>query len=514
MQHGCKTSFKNEELAGNPAKSSTEQTHEVFEDVLPSGIDSEGNEVSFESYLGSQPVKEVEPGWSRTGLRRRTDWNYHAEDYWTWYESKVPNGRKRPPPHPVMGCPPGEHIAGPDCEDTQGYKEHSISLDEMRTCTAVQCLMEKRSQTRDWISDWTPESDDEDFEAESNYFLSGLAHKCCSWEDDTNLAPERHDVGEMDPSLDGDGFSMGDMSFHPYCLETYRRVSQWRVGAVDIPGLAKWWDQGHETSVTPEHAAVRRGTGQWWQHHMGDEFLVANPLQIPALDSLFEAADRSQANFDPMASPFGAEMTTSSPGRSHDCFGKLPSELRYMVLAPLSSVDIANLRLASRSFRHLPFTLWHDLLQKEMTWIWEAWTDRPYPYSACTTKPELDAHVSAFGPLLEAMRKAGGDEDEIAGLHDTHFKTGIWESHVVRQVPRLETDWYQLYCQITRQWKNIKGLQNRERIWKTLEFVVRRVENPDEDLGVVVREHKESFPFYNERIGEVRSYGYLHPYAE
>jgi hypothetical protein len=51
-------------------------------------------------------------------------------------------------------------------------------------------------------------------------------------------------------------------------------------------------------------------------------------------------------------------------------------------------------------------------------------------------------------------------------------------------------------------------LQNRERIWKTLEFVVRRVKNPDEDLGVVVREHKESFPFYDERIGEVRSYEY------
>jgi hypothetical protein len=539
MQHDCKTSFKTEELSGNPVESSTEQTREVFEDVRPSGIDSEGNEVSFESYLGSQPVKELEPGWSRTGLRRRADWNYHAEDYWTWYESKVPNGRKRPPPDPVMGCPSGEHIAGPNCEDTQGYKGHSISLEEMRTCSAVQCLMEKKSQTRDWLSDWNPESDDEDFEAESDYFLSGLAHKCCSWEDDTNLAPERHDVGQMDPSLDGDGFSMGDMSFHPCCLEIYRRVSQWRVGAVDVPGLAEWWDQGHETSATPEHAAIRRGTGQWWQHHMGDEFLAANPLQIPALDSLFKAADRSQKDYNARASPFDAQMTTPSHSQIHDLFGKLPEELRDMVLAPLSSADIANLRLASRSFRHLPFTLWHDLIKKEMPWIWEAWTDCPYPFLACTTKPELEADTAGLWDRTMAMRDHGseeqadsggeqegspGGEEETSpeseedatprGEYETSPETGaaqwdtdeMWQPRAVRQLPRLQTDWYFLYCQLTREWKNIKGLQNRERIWKTLEFIVHRVENPDEDLGVVVREHKESFPFYNERIGEVKSY--------
>jgi hypothetical protein len=349
----------------------------------------------------------------------------------------------------------------------------------------------------------------------------------------------------MDPSLDGDGFSMGDMAFHPYCLEIYRRVSQWRVGAVDIPGLAEWWDQGHETSATPEHAAVRRGTGQWWQHHVGDEFLAANPLQIPALDFLFEAADQSQKDFNARASPFGAKTTTPSPSRSHDLFGKLPEELRDMVLAPLSSADIANLRLASRNFRHLPFTLWHDLLQKEMPWIWEAWTDRPYPFLACTTKFELEADNAGLWDGTMAMRDHGSDEeaspgngeqaslrnDEVAspereeeenlqGEEDASSESDaarwetdqMWQPHAVRQLPRLQTDWYFLYCQLTREWKNIKGLQNRERIWKTLEFIVRRVENPDEDLGVVVREHKESFSFYNERIGEVRSYEYS--YAE
>jgi hypothetical protein len=541
MQLGCKTSFKSEGLAGKLAELCTDQTLEVLEDVLPSGIDAEGNEVSFESYLGSHPFTNIRPGWDRTGFRRQTDWRAHCDGYWTWYESKVPNGRKRPPLMPVTGSNPGEHIAGPKCQDTQGYKGHSISLEEMRTCTAVQCLMEKRSQTRDWIPDWAPEPDDEEFEGESNYFLSGLAHQCCSLEDDATLVPGRHGVGEMDPTVGepGCGFRSGDMPFHPYCLETYRRVSQWRVGEADIPGLAKWWDQGRKASAIPAHPAVRRGTCQWWQHHVGDEFIVANPLQIPALDSLFEAADRSQTSFNPRASPFGAETISSSPGRSHDLFAELPEELRDMVLAPLSSVDIANLRLASRSFRHLPFTLWHDLIKKEMPWIWEAWTDRPYPFLACTTRPELEGTTAFLWDRTMAMRdhgsgkeaRSGGEEETSPGSEEqaspgnekeaspetdaAQRKTGqMWQPHAVRQLPRLQTDWYFLYCQLTREWKNIKGLQNRERIWKTLEFIVRRVENPDEDLGVVVREHKESFPFYNERIGEVRSYGYMHPYAE
>jgi hypothetical protein len=232
-------------------------------------------------------------------------------------------------------------------------------------------------------------------------------------------------------------------------------------------------------------------------------------------------------------------MTTPSHSQIYDLFGKLPEELRDMVLAPLSSADIANLRLASRSFRHLPFTLWHDLIKKEMPWIWEAWTDCPYPFLACTTKPELEADTAGLWDRTMAMRDHGseeqadsggeqegspGGEEETSpeseedatprGEYETSPETGaaqwdtdeMWQPRAVRQLPRLQTDWYFLYCQLTREWKNIKGLQNRERIWKTLEFIVHRVENPDEDLGVVVREHKESFPFYNERIGEVKSY--------
>ena len=111
----------------------------------------------------------------------------------------------------------------------------------MRTCTTVQCLIEKAGETREWLPEWASEPSDEDFERESNYFLSGLGDRIGSWEDDGFCSPRRHGVGELDPVLgDRSGFTNGDMPFHPYCLEIYRRVSECRTGTVDVDGLAGW----------------------------------------------------------------------------------------------------------------------------------------------------------------------------------------------------------------------------------------------------------------------------------
>lgn len=408
---------------------------------------------------------------------------------------------------PAHGNALGEHIAGPKCEDTQGYNGHHISAEEMRTCTAVQCLIEKASEMRDWLPEWAPEPDDQDFERASNYFLSGLGDRIGSWEDDGFCSPRRHNVGELDPALGNRrGFISGDMPFHPYCLEVYRRVSERRVGKVDVDGLATWWDECQEGSIIPMHAAVRRGRGEWWQHHAGDEFLAANPLQIPALGVLFKAASRPQGSFNARSSPFAACSTALS--HKSDMFGRLPEELRNIALSQLSSKDIANPRLASRTFRHLPITLWHDLMKKELPWIWEAWTDRPYPALACTTRNEFDRVENALHSRLEALKAPKGDQQTAIGEARFEHKkryAELLEPWSVQRLHRLETDWYWLYCQINREWKRIKGLQNRERIWKTLEFVVRRVDRPEEDVHVVMEEHSRSFPFRSEERETVHS---------
>jgi hypothetical protein len=185
------------------------------------------------------------------------------------------------------------------------------------------------------------------------------------------------------------------------------------------------------------------------------------------------------------------------PATPRDSFDRLPKELRDMVIEHLGSKDIASLRVASRSFRHLPYTLWHRLIKKEMPWIWEAWTDRPYPYMSRTTERELITHYETTEGLVQAAEALppGSEQRSVHEELIAHNKAEFRKPHPVEQLDCLHTDWYYLYCQLRREWKNIKGLQNRERIWKAAEFVVRRIATPDEDLSVAEQEHAKAFPY-------------------
>lgn len=73
--------------------------------------------------------------------------------------------------------------------------------------------------------------------------------------------------------------------------------------------------------------------------------------------------------------------------------------------------------------------------------------------------------------------------------HEKEFDK-LLEPRPMRQLDRLHTSWYSLCCLINREWKKIKGLQIRERTWKTLEFIVRRVDNPDEEVQATMEERK------------------------
>lgn len=456
-QYGCKTTVRRGNPATNSSELSNDTTAEVFDDVLYPKIDSKGDG-------GFAGLPES---------LRTIDWR-------------------------AQGTALGEHIAGPNCEDTQSYNGSHISAEKMKTCTTIQCLIEKQWQ---WHLEWKAEADDEIFESEGHYFLSGLGDRVGTWKDDVVCSPERHDIGTLDPAFGNRrGFTSGDMLFHPCCLEIYRRVSERRTGAIDINGLGEWWDRPQEGPITPMHAAVQRGRGERWQHRAGDEFLAANPLQIPSLTALLKAASRPHESFNARSSPFTARSTMSS--HNSDLFARLPEELRDIVLSQLTSKDIANLRLASRAFRHLPITLWHDLMKKELPWIWESWSDRPYPALACTTRNEFEAVDEALNSRIQTLVALKGDQqaafEEARSEHKKSYDA-LLKPQPVQRLHRLRTDWYWLYCQINREWKNIKGLQNRERVWKTLEFVVRRVDSPEEDVHVVVEEHSRSFPFRFER---------------
>lgn len=166
-----------------------------------------------------------------------------------------------------------------------------------------------------------------------------------------------------------------------------------------------------------------------------------------------------------------------------------------MVLIQLSSRDIANLRLASCSFRRLPYTTWHDLMKKEMPWVWEAWTDRPYLLISCATQAELNAHDRAIQVRFQAAARLPHEqkilEEKLIAQEDAEFR----KPRPVQQFDRLHTDWHFLYNQLRREWCNLRGLQNRERIWKATEFLVRRIAHQDEPLDTAKEEHIKVYPY-------------------
>lgn len=85
------------------------------------------------------------------------------------------------------GAREGEHIAGPGCVSESGYSGYRISVEEMKGCRAVQCLVTKGS-------DWTPEDGDEEFEIEGRHFLMGIGDGSPDEEPLETIAPARHGI--------------------------------------------------------------------------------------------------------------------------------------------------------------------------------------------------------------------------------------------------------------------------------------------------------------------------------
>ena len=65
------------------------------------------------------------------------------------------------------GNPAGEHIIGHGYVQGLEYSGNRISLAEMKGCRDAQCLVKKSS-------DWRAEDDDQSFEVQGNFFLTGV----------------------------------------------------------------------------------------------------------------------------------------------------------------------------------------------------------------------------------------------------------------------------------------------------------------------------------------------------
>ncbi|KAF7859462.1 uncharacterized protein EAF02_010910 [Botrytis sinoallii] len=391
------------------------------------------------------------------------------------------------------------HLPGPKCSGSKAYNGNLITAQEMRGCTTAQCLVYKDH-------DWSPSPDDEDFELEGDVFLSGLGDHVPSRDMGyVVLAPARHGL-DSDVLADTMIWQVPPntqevaMPFHPTCLEVYKHASRLSFNQTSIQDLMKWRDKEscyrYDTNF-PRDRAVRHCSEQWWNHSLGTEWLAANPVFIPALRSVFQSAITTNSHFSLSSPAFPIRPSKPRPRRSprndyRDPFLKLSQELQDEIILYLLSKDIASIRLVSRAFTQLSQGFFYKLVVSEMPWLWEIYDFTPPSFWATVSGADLKSREkrrTEHNEQLVALRSLIWEElpelydewkaaepvfdEKIEGALKTGFEDGV---------NTKKLDWYQLYLGITKGFKEgrLKGLQNRERIWKDVEEIIRRIKKYEE----------------------------------
>lgn len=291
------------------------------------------------------------------------------------------------------------------------------------------------------------------------------------------------------------------MPFHPNCFDIFTRLSTQRLGTIDVHGLISWRNLNfHDISDKPVFSLdpnVRRASAQHWIHHSGSEYLAANPLYIPGLKAILEAASGVEASFSSQQSAFPALLTSGRNTWKEDPFLALPQEIRECVVDYLSSKQIAALRLASRAFHQLPIGLWYHLLVREMPWLWEVYSSHvPSLWTALQAR-EVKASLLAREKrekernrrrrviameLPEILEAWDADWDDVVENGVDVFREAERRAvDVARRCVREGTNWFALYRDVRR--AGLKGLRNRERIWGDVGRIV-------DDIGRLREEGK------------------------
>jgi hypothetical protein len=368
-----------------------------------------------------------------------------------------------------------EHVSGPNCTSINAYHGNRISAEAMRECNTYQCLL-SRNET------WEPqESELEDFEKQGRFVLSGISG-CMEpdYRSYSEVFPRRNNVRAPETDYDDDGVSA--MPVHPTCFEVFKRASIYRYGFADVEALARWGQGRNALGMPiPEHAAVKRGREMYWRHHIGDEFLAANPCFVPGLQDILVSVQNT-SNPDDSCSDEALSMAHST-----DVFSKLPQEIKLEILLRLDSWDIANLRRSSRSFRHLPQSLFYHLTLRELPWLYEAWSSLPLSFFVTTTAAEQteigQTLVKTNDEISSARLNDSGSEEDAAKIERlVRFANELQEKQKHRyttpvgMLDRKNTNWTRLRGELTRRWGELPGLRNRRRIWNSCQEIMDRAE--------------------------------------
>lgn len=277
----------------------------------------------------------------------------------------------------------------------------------------------------------------------------------------------------------------------PACFEIFQKISLECLGSVDIDGLrCLWREEGqYEDSFwdilrTTDFEVVSERVHECIP---GTEYLVAHPLRIPGLDDMIEGCVLQEKDRNDVV------FSASDAGRGdHDPFATLSAELKLIITVQLSREDVANLRLASRSFQQLSQQYFHHVVTSEMPWVWEIeslygksvdWYKLWCKLCAADCGAEHDTverrwmrHAARSRSRLHTSPAGLIDEDhEEYGLHvptSGQYELSESQRSMVRcgaKARRIdETQWPRP--------GELKGLRNRRRIHMDIKEIVRRMQ--------------------------------------
>ncbi|KAE8336174.1 hypothetical protein BDV24DRAFT_155397 [Aspergillus arachidicola] len=206
--------------------------------------------------------------------------------------------------------------------------------------------------------------------------------------------------------------------------------------------------------------AVQKAADENWVHVSGDEWLAANPFYVPKLREILGRAMDTGPSFIPQDGAF--EPLISLAKNTSDPFAQLPQEILDMIIDNLSTKDIISLRLVSRKFYQLHVSLWHRLIQEDMPWLWEVWSnEKPY-FWATVTQGDIKQNKGE-------TRIEFGEEKIMTHTINVDEHLAKWTMPI--PTPG-RTNWFLLYRDVKRHWNELRGLWNRRRIWNYQEGLI------------------------------------------
>ncbi|KAG5782521.1 hypothetical protein H9Q73_003822 [Fusarium xylarioides] len=479
--------------------------------------------------------EDIETGVSSMSVNEDSDYSNNAPDHYPLtdlcepqFPDRLPHGtwhnglayytgdRQHPQKWSLLSLDhsnaPPEHIASPSCQSMQGINGHVLSVAQMKTCRNIRYLVPKSSS-------WKADSSDQLLEGgrDNLFYVSGESNGSNMIESRNfrgihSVYPPRHRLKEISTSWELEE-SLIPLPVHSYCLDMYAKASLRRLGYVELNGLWHWREMrnmpasyGVEDRI-PERIRkqvrlpqLQRARQQWdwpWCHIPGDEWLVANPVEIPGLSRVLESCMK--------------DLNIKGYTQQTTWFLALPSETIQHILSFLNITNLDNAAKTCRAMFKLAQPIFRKKVVRDMPWLWEVLENNEYPVSRdclptwdplcplgippptlpvgleseeeeeerwapiLVENPEMEQVCNATKAVNRQRREeiiAPYREKLKALLKDWHsFRRNV-EAWIHGKNERRDMNWRRVWFLFNPATSPLPGIRNRARIWKDCESVM------------------------------------------